>query len=197
MSDSLLSNLTADEAHRCNRRHWLADDAFADAAGRDIADWLTDTGWMTKRLRQLCGDAFRFDVIGIGSVRLGSLERELLETADESAVCREIEFRLEKEPLLFAQVVLTRPTASKQAWLHSRELKPLGDELAERQDVERSDFRFALIDGDDPLYQRALRRSSYIDKALWLRQSVVSIGGALILINEVFLPALWRVAAQI
>jgi len=118
----------------------------------------------------------------------------MLNTTQADGVCREIEFRLESEPLLFAQVVLTRQTAGGIKWLRSTEIKPLGDELADRSDVERSDFRFTLIDREDPLFVRSLQRSTETDDALWLRQSVFSIGGSLLLVNEVFLPALWRVA---
>ena len=118
----------------------------------------------------------------------------MLNTTETDGVCREIEFSLETQPLLFAQVVLTRRTADGINWLRSNEIKPLGDELAARSDVERSDFRFSLIDREDPLYVRSLHRSTETADELWLRQSVFSIGSSLLLVNEVFLPALWRVA---
>lgn len=194
MPESLISKLAADDAHRCERRQWLTGEALTDAAGTVKLDWLSETGWMTQRLRQLCGPAFRFDVIGLGSIQLGSQEQEMLNTTETDGVCREIEFSLETEPLLFAQVVLTRRTAGRIKWLQSNEIRPLGDELAARSDVERSDFRFSLIDCEDPLYVRSLHRSAESADALWLRQSVFSIGDSLLLVNEVFLPALWRVA---
>jgi chorismate-pyruvate lyase len=59
--------------------------------------------------------------------------------------------------------------------------------------VKRSSFEYAWLPADDALTARALRDTEVKPDGLWARRSRVSLRGAPLLMQEIFLPAVGRV----
>ncbi len=153
---------------------WQAD-TVAGALQPDpvTLDWLTESGLLTRRLRARCGAGFAMRVLrdAAGDATAG-VHREVL------LCCREL-------PCIYAVTDVPATTLREHGWLATLGGEPLGEALQNRADVTRSDFEFALLDGDGlPGETHAAGRQ------VWARRSDFLIGPAALTVTEVFLPGL-------
>jgi chorismate-pyruvate lyase len=156
---------------------WLPASALNCYEGDAVlSSWLREPGLLTQRMRGECGAAFNMRVV-----------REAREGVEH---VREIELCCGERAWVFAQTRIPRNTASQHPWLLELGENALGETLATRTGVQRTEFEYARLPGDLPLIARALERAGLGAQSLWVRRSRFLVGGASLL--EVFLPPIGR-----
>jgi chorismate--pyruvate lyase len=104
---------------------------------------------------------------------------------------REIEFICGARRWVFAQSVLPQSTVRHHPWLRELGERGLGESLNAVEDVRREPLEYLELPVSHALARAALPDAA--DSApLWARRAVYRLGGAPILVQEVFLPALGR-----
>ncbi|MDH3587953.1 MAG: chorismate lyase [Gammaproteobacteria bacterium] len=153
-----------------------APNLFVDARLQDL---VAVTGSLTRRLRDLCGDAFNLRL-------LGERRRE-----ESPALIREVLMSCGDLPWVFAQTVIPQATLIKNPWLSQLGNRPLGDTLFERPNVTRSGLYLAQLFPGHRLYERAICDVEFGDRpeSLLARRSLIGILNSELSINEVFFPA--------
>ncbi|MBT8137309.1 MAG: chorismate lyase [Gammaproteobacteria bacterium] len=163
--------------------------AIADAANLSIDarvhELLGITGSLTRRLRELCGEAFRLQLLG---------ERQRQQSR---ALVREVIMFCGERPWVFAQTVIPQTTLQANPWLSELGNRPLGDTLFHRDNVKRGGLYLAELKPGDRLYERAVRDTGLGQRpaSLLARQSLIHLDVSELSINEVFFPAAGRIAA--
>lgn len=142
-------------------------------------DWLLTPGLLTQRIRQVAGDRFAM--------------RVLTEGAQGDEHVREIDMCCAGRVWLFAHTRAPAPTIAAHPWLAAIGSRTLGEALAQREDIERAEFRYALLGADNWLVARALQHAGEAERALWVRHSAFSVAGSPFSLYEVFLPSIGQV----
>ena len=93
---------------------------------------------------------------------------------------------------VFEQTVMPDSTLCAHPWLAELGDAALGETLSDLSGVERSSYEYAWLSAEDPVTARALRDAEVKPAGLWARRSRVSLRGAPLLIQELFLPAVGR-----
>ncbi len=166
---------------------WRPRDAFGERFPAGVrGDLLATRSSMTAALRRLCDGGFRLRVVAEHPVSLDAYQRG--ELAGDGGTVREVLMGCERTAWLFAQTLVPEPTLAACPWLAELGDRPLGDALFARDDVERSDFLYALLDDEAPLCRRI--RDVLPDARpgpRWARRSYFFVAGRALLVNEVFL----------
>jgi chorismate-pyruvate lyase len=148
--------------------------------------WLTCDGLLTERLQRLPG--VRLEVLAETDVRLTPRQRHLVGTRDTSGRLREISLQSGDTRYVFATSLIPDSLVRTYAWLEELGEQPLGATLTAHLKVPRSKFRFRKLAADEPLAEQAAVEGNC--GPLWSRQSTFQLPDGLILVSEVFLPAL-------
>jgi chorismate--pyruvate lyase len=110
---------------------------------------------------------------------------------DAMCLLREIEFICGTRRWVFAQSVLPQSTVRHHPWLRELGERGLGESLNAVEDVRREPLEYLELPVSHALARAALPDAT--DSApLWARRAIYRLGGAPILVQEVFLPALGR-----
>jgi len=162
-----------------------------------LAPWLRDRGSLTHRIQQRC---IHFAVHGVrsGLARIAPDEAALLGVAPQHlAWSREVFLYADGQPVVFAHSVCARQHLCG-AWSAVRGLgnKPLGALLFAHPLVERKPLRYKALRSTHPLYQRATAALGNPPGRLWARRSLFYLHDAPLLVTEVFLPDILRLAKQ-
>lgn len=178
--------------------HWFdhPNAVCAAPAAQLLRAWLTDPGSMTfklrarcqalrvQRLRQRPGNALA-DECGV----LGLTPRQPVEERDVILYC-------DGAPVIFGHTVT--PLASASAWPFFRRLgvRPLGANLFSDPLVTRAPLQYARLHAQHPLVRR-IGRVIALDSTqpLYARRSLFRRHGSLMLVTDVFLPALSQLMA--
>ena len=96
------------------------------------------------------------------------------------------------EVWVFGQTVIPDSTLSAHPWLAELGESALGETLSDLSGIERSSYEYAWLPADDAVASRALRDADIKPSGLWARRSRISIRGAPMLVQELFLPAMGR-----
>jgi len=159
-----------------------ADQLDAFVAPEPVNSWLRECGLLTDRLRVLCKDDFRLEVLADAGLASPAGPGHLREVV---MCCRD-------QPCIYARTLIPAATAEAHPWLRSLGNEPLGERLQTRVGVKRSAFRFAALDAAAREVTRLLPEY-LVDPAvdiLWARTSVFSIGAHDISVTEIFLAGL-------
>ena len=146
------------------------DDLSPDAL---TASWLAEEGLLTQRLRSLCGEAFRVQVL-----------RNTAGDAETTGLHREVLLCCDALPCIYAVTDVPAATLAEHGWLAELGDEPLGETLQTRADVTRSSFTYAL------LQPPSLPAEAGATTAAWARRSEFRIGSAALTVTEGFLDAL-------
>ncbi len=175
------------------------DHPNAVQAGPLLRAWLADPGSMTfklqarcaalrvQRLRQHSGNALVDE-----SACLGLRPRQPVEQRDVILHC-------DGQPVLFGHTVT--PLASAAAWPFFRRLgtRPLGASLFTDPLVTRAPIQYARLHAAHPLVRRVARAlgeyPQHLRLPLYARRSLFQRHGSLMLVTDVFLPALHQLMA--
>jgi chorismate--pyruvate lyase len=155
---------------------WFNEPGDAGAyPGPELYGWLTDTGLLTARLRQQCGNNFRLAVIE---------DYAGAEPGNNTDKLRRIVLWCGDRPCIYAETLLPQTTTAEHPWLKELGDEPLGETLQTRSDVNRGSFEFASLTAA----QLPADIPAPTDGALWARRSEFFVGNTSLLVTEVFLP---------
>jgi len=162
---------------------WLRAGEFPmDQVPAGLRRWLDSGGMLTRRLKKSCGPAFRLRLLGERPATVHEL--------DGGGLCREVS--LECGPLrsIFARSLIPAITLSAYPWLGELEENPLGETLAEKANMKRSGFSFAIVSPGQPLYASALPPGAETPPILYTRRSEFRLDDYPLWVCEVFLPSI-------
>ncbi len=152
--------------------------------------WLESGGSLTRRLRRLGGRDFSLEVMGEGWEPSSREDIRTLGSAAGRVRVRQVRLSARGIPLVFASTRMPPETLARHPWLGGLGPRPLGEALADRADVQRTPFEFAMLPPGHPLLEAALKDTGILPGNLWCRRSRFVIGECPILVYEVFLPGL-------
>lgn len=160
-----------------------------------LAPWLRDHGSLTLRIQQRCA---RFAVHGVrsGLARIALDEAALLGVAPQHlAWSREVFLYADGRPVVFAHSACARQHL-RGAWSAVSGLgnRPLGALLFAHPLVERKPLHYRALRSTHPLYRRAIAALNDPPGRLWARRSLFYLHDAPLLVTEVFLPEILRLA---
>lgn len=173
---------------------WKAHPAQSGAPA-SLHGWLTDPGSLTARILARCQD-FRVRVLG---------ERRAPPFLDErgqiglppgrAAWVREVLLYADGVPVVFAHSLLA-PADLTGAWHMARAIgsRPLGAALFADPGIRREPLHVARLDARHPLHRHAAAALGTTLPALWGRRSRFTRQGRPLLVTEVFLPEIARLA---
>lgn len=157
-----------------------------------LADWLLDSGSLTRRLRQLCPDQFRVHVLWQSWNRPSSDEARVLGLRlDAWAWTREVRLLCNDQPWVFARTLIPAKTLrGRGCRLTQLGTRPLGEVLFADPGVRRDPVEIARIVAGQRLHQRAFAGLAEPLDPIWGRRSVFWIAKRPLLVCEIFLPDL-------
>lgn len=159
--------------------------------------WLRESGSLTRRLRALCGPAFRVAVLGedwrppfpLEAVRLRSDPRRLVWT-------REVALHCGDRPLIVARSLIPGGLLQgRHAQLSRLGQRPLGEWLFTNPDLRRLALEFARVEPDRWRGLPALAEAH--GNTIWGRRALYRIAGQRLLVCEFFLPELFRLEGEV
>lgn len=157
--------------------------------------WLVDRGSLTERIQNRCDafsvrpvrqelDAPSLDECGLLGVAPGQL-----------AMVREVYLMCGERPVVFAHSVVRKEDLNGPWRMLSRQgNRPLGAALFTNPKVKRMPLHFKQLDEGHVLYRRACCALESPPDRLWARRSLFTLHGKPILVTEVFLPDILRLA---
>jgi len=161
-----------------------------------LRGWLTDRGSLTRRLKQA---SRRFRVVRLAQGRAGVCVDEAACLGDarprrRNFIVREVLLECDGRPTVFAHsVIAAQALHGPLRWLAGLGSRPLGEALFGDPRVRRGPLAFRRLRAPDRRYLRAASqlaaRGQPVPSALWARRSKFSVCGHLLLVTEVFLPA--------
>lgn len=170
------------------RKAWRLHFSSAAPESR-LRSWLTESGSLTARCRRQCAD-FRIRLLAQG--RAHSL-------ADEGGgralvQVREVVLECDGVPVIFAHTTLSAATDGRlNRWLAGLGTRSLGSLLFSYPRFERGAIEYRRLDRRHPLYRRAAALEQ-VGTHLWARRSRHCLDGQQVMVTEVFLPGISRLA---
>jgi chorismate lyase len=169
----------------------MARDISLDELPTAIASWLIGTDSLTRRLRAMCGSAFRVRVIGQRRQRPLPSERAMLNLPDHAwALVRQVQLLCASRALIYARTIMPEETlkGARRRFAHLGN-RPLGEMLFADRRIQRGEMEVAHIEPGHELHALAVGRGS---AGIWGRRSVFLIDDHPLLVNEIFLPGILR-----
>jgi chorismate lyase len=168
----------------------LAESDLRQAHPEAPWDWLLESGSLTQRLQQVCGDKFDLRLLGETDVVLAKTEAALLDTVPGApARAREVQLVCGEVPCIYAFSLLPLTTLEGGgSYLESLGTRPLGDALFSDASLERGPIKVIMLKPGAAFYERVMRESAASGKPVWGRHSVFRTGGSPLLVCEFFLP---------
>lgn len=162
-------------------------------------------GWLIDRVsltRKLMGHSTQFRVQRLkqgGAVCLGDEADVLGLVRPVQVIEREVFLRCDEVPVVYAHSVVPR-TATADDWPFFSSLgnRSLGASLFVDPRISRSELEYARLNAAHPLMRRAARALgiSGFDQALWARRCLYRRKRGVLLVTELFLPALRHLTQQ-
>lgn len=153
-----------------------------DQVPAGLRHWLDSGGMLTRRLKKCCGPGFRLHLL-----------EQRPATANElngGGLCREVSLECGPLRTIFARSLIPSITLAICPWLADLAENPLGETLAEKPDMKRSGFSFAIVRPGQPLYTAALPPGAETPPVLYTRRSEFRLDDHPLWVCEVFLPAI-------
>lgn len=180
-----------------SRARWLAH-ANGVAAPAPLRHWLSDRMSLTMKLTARCG---QFRVRRLRQQRGLCLADEMAAVALSRRISvqeREVLLLCDGEPMVFAHsIVPLSATASDWPFFGGLGERSLGTTLFGDPLVQRGHLQYAQLSPAHPLFQRACAAAALQDIAqLFARRCLYRRKNGLLLVTEVFLPAISRLPLQ-
>ena len=160
--------------------------------------WLHDHGSLTLRIQQRC-TAFSVQPVRSGLACIAYDEACLIGIRPQQpAYSREVFLYADNRPVVFAHSALA-PADLRGAWSAISQLgnKPLGTLLFSHPLIRRMPLHFKALHRHHPLYRRAAAHLIQCPEVLWARRSLFYLNHAPLLVTEVFLPDILRLAPNV
>jgi chorismate--pyruvate lyase len=185
--------MTPEQTRAVDSTQWLPAERLGQLAVEPQArPWLIGKGLVSLRMKAVCGEHFTLRLIDQWTGLLTTAHRSALRSTDNAGLFRDVEMSHRGNVWVFAQTVIPDSTLSAHSWLAELGDTALGETLSDLSGVERSPYEYAWLQVLDPVTARALRDAEIKPAGLWGRRSRVSLRGAPLLMQEVFLPAVGR-----
>ncbi len=176
-----------------SNRHWHAgQQSRMKGISPIVREWLFDSGSLTRRLMQLCGEQFQVQVISeCAYCRINERERALLAIkSGVQARIREVFLCHGDIPLVFARTVIPLTTlrgeAHRLAYMGGR---PIGALLFSCRGMIRGPLQISK-QGASSLH------ASLPEDEVWGRRSLFYLSDKPLLVSEFFLPSLFEKVAE-
>lgn len=153
--------------------------------------WMAETGSLTQRIRRACpADApFAVHVLRQESATALQDEYPLLHLRPgRNTTVREVLLLSGARAVVFAHTVALRGAGGRL--LNRVGGRSLGSVLFSDPRVHAGTLRFRSVDARHPLYRAARCHAMNTPARLWARRALFRKGHALLLVTEVFLPAI-------
>jgi chorismate--pyruvate lyase len=163
---------------------------------RDVPDsvlgWLLDPASLTRRVQLACAGRFEVEVLVQRWARPHRNELRTLGMRDGCrALIREVYLTCNHRPWVYARTVIpgTTLTGSRRRLAYLRN-RPLGAVLFADPGMTRGPVEIAGLVPGDRLYADATRHLDRHPERIWGRRSLFRLGGAPLLVSEIFLPGI-------
>lgn len=180
--------------HRTRLAHWYNHVNAVDAPGH-LRHWLTDPGSLTYKLKARC-DTFAVRHLSQGMERCCREDSQALGMAGRGKVMqREVILLCDNQPVVYAcSTVLSNAMRRDWPFLASLGSKPLGEKLFTDVRIARQPLQYARLDASHPAMLRATLALGVAQVAptCHARRSVFCRHGGIMLVTEIFLPAITR-----
>ena len=152
--------------------------------------WLRDSGSLTRSVIASCRGEFRVDLVAQGRGSALPTEAALLAAGPAQAtLVREVRLYCGREAWVFARTLIPmRSLRGPVRALTRLGRRPLGEVLFSDPTTRRLRVEVARITPRHRLFARATAHLHERPDVLWGRRTLFEYGGALILVNELFLP---------
>ena len=157
-----------------------------------VRSWLIGKGLLTLRMKAVCGELYGLRLVDQWTGLLNAAHKSALRSADNAGLFRDVELCRGELVWAFEQTVMPDSTLSVHPWLAELGDSALGETLSDLSGVERSSYEYAWLPAEEPVTARALRDAEIRPAGLWARRSRVSLRGAALLMQELFLPSMGR-----
>src|SRR5450755_2222271 len=157
-----------------------------------VRPWLIGKGLLTLRMKAVCHERFALRLVDQWTGLLSAAHRSALPSTDNAGLFRDVEMFCGHLVWVFAQTVIPDSTLCAHPWLAELGDAALGETLSDLSGIERSSYEYAWLSARDAVTARALRDAEIKPAGLWARRSRVSLRGAPLLMQELFLPAVGR-----
>lgn len=158
-----------------------------------LRPWLIGNGLLTLRLRQACGERFALRLVDQWTGLLSASHKAALRLEDAAGLFRDVEMCCGENVWVFGQTIVPDSTLSLHPWLAELGDSALGETLSELSGVERNSSEYAWLPTREAVTARALRGAEIKPAGLWARRARITLRGAPLLTQELFLPAVGRV----
>jgi len=155
-----------------------------------LRPWLIGKGLLTQRMRTACGEHFALRLVDQRTGLLDAALKAAVPTSDNAGLFREVEMSHGETVWAFAQSVIPDTTLCAHPWLAELGDSALGETLSELSGVQRGAYEYAWLPADHDATARALRSARVGPVRLWARRARISLRGAPLLTQEIFLPAM-------
>jgi chorismate--pyruvate lyase len=185
--------MTPEQTRAVDSTQWLPAERLGQlAVDPQARPWLIGKGLVSLRMKAVCGEHFTLQLIDQWTGLLTAAHRSALRSTDNAGLFRDVEMSHRGNVWVFAQTVIPDSTLCAHSWLAELGDTALGETLSDLSEVERSPYEYAWLKVQDPVTARALRDAEIKPAGLWGRRSRVSLRGAPLLMQELFLPAVGR-----
>jgi chorismate--pyruvate lyase len=157
-----------------------------------LRPWLIGKGLLTLRLKVLLGERFSLALVEQFTGLLNADVQRGLGAADKAGLFRDVEMRCDDRVWVYAQTVIPDSTLTCHPWLAELGDAALGETLTGLSGFERSSYEYAWLPAGDVLCGRALGGADVKPAGLWARRSRLTLRGAPLLVQELFLPSMGR-----
>ena len=186
--------MTSEQTRSVDSIQWLPAERLGQLTMEHQARaWLIGKGLVSARMKAVCGEHFRLRLVDQWTGLLDDAQRAVLRVRDSAGLFRDVEMSHRGNVWVFAQTLIPDSTLCAHSWLAELGDTALGETLNDLSGVERSPYEYAWLRVSDPVTARALRDAEIKPAGLWGRRSRVSLRGAPLLIQELFLPTVGRV----
>jgi chorismate--pyruvate lyase len=154
-----------------------------------VRPWLIGNGLLTLRMKAVCTGSFALKLVDQWTGLLDSAHKSAMCSPDDAGLFQDVELLRGDNIWVFERTVMPDSTLCAHPWLAELGDPALGETLSALSSVKRSSYEYAWLPAEDALTARALRDAEVKPDGLWARRSRVSLRGAPLLMQEVFMPA--------
>jgi chorismate--pyruvate lyase len=154
-----------------------------------VRPWLIGNGLLTLRMKAVCNGSFALKLVDQWTGLLDSAHKSAMRSPDDAGLFQDVEMFHGENIWVFERTVMPDSTLCAHPWLAELGDSALGETLNALSSVKRSSYEYAWLPAEDALTARALRDTEVKPDGLWARRSRISLRGAPLLMQEVFMPA--------
>ena len=177
-----------------NSVQWLPAERLGQLCmDAQIRPWLIGKGLLTLRLKAVCHERFALKLVDQWTGLLSAAHQAALRLSDNAGLFRDVEMCCGEFVWVFSQTVVPDSTLALHPWLAELGDSALGETLSDLSGVERSSCEYAWLPTEEAVTARALRDAEIKPAGLWARRARITLRGAPLLTQELFLPAMGRV----